>query len=162
MIIRDAYPEEKNFAMRLLGVDIDRIGKPEKAEGWSMLIPKHIKGDISEQEAKEYWLKWGAARIANAELAEISGVRAIKEYEPQYAGGQSELVNAVLIEIEAACAMGDMEAVDELLRFCPRINLIQYLDETAWDKFMTEEERDIIYNKGGMTPHIKKEWEAET
>ena len=69
-----------------------------------------------------------------------------KTHEPPLAEGESKLVDAVLNEIENAFEQGDVQAVDELLRFCPRINLIQYLPEEQWNQFATEEELDVIYN----------------
>jgi hypothetical protein len=38
------------------------------------------------------------------------------------------------------------EALDELLRFCPKINLIQFLNEDEWDNFATEEEMEAMRN----------------
>jgi len=60
---------------------------------------------------------------------------------------ESPLVTRVLEHIKNAFEMGDIEAVDELLRFCPRVNLIQYLPEEEWEKWMTDEERKEIYLK---------------
>ena len=68
-----------------------------------------------------------------------------KKYEPRLAESQSPLVDAVLEEMKNAFQRKDVEAIDELLRFCPRINLIQYLPEEQWTKFMTPEEKEEIY-----------------
>jgi len=69
-----------------------------------------------------------------------------KKFEPlmidQY---ESPLVTRVVEEIKEAVRNSDVEAVDELLRFCPRINLIQYLPEDEWEKWMTQKEKKEIY-----------------
>lgn len=72
----------------------------------------------------------------------------MSKYEPtmsmQY---ESPLVSAVIEEMKRAFESGDVEAVDELLRFCPRINLIQYaIPEEEWEKWLTKEELAEIYN----------------
>lgn len=67
------------------------------------------------------------------------------KYEPPYAGDTSPLVDAVLDEMGDAFATGELEAVDELLRFIPRLNLIQFLPEEQWQKFMTKEEKEELY-----------------
>jgi len=68
------------------------------------------------------------------------------KYEPsmndQY---ESPLVSRVIEKMKEAFEYGDVEAVDELLRFCPRVNLIQYLPEEEWENWMTKEEEKIIY-----------------
>jgi len=71
------------------------------------------------------------------------------KYEPsmneQY---ESPLVSRVIEQMRSAFEIGDVEAVDELLRFCPRVNLIQYIDEEEWGKWATKKELEAIYGKG--------------
>ena len=69
-----------------------------------------------------------------------------EKYEPlmndQY---DSPFIDAVLDEMRNAFAIEDLEAIDELLRFIPRINLVQYLPEEEWEKWMSKEELADIY-----------------
>ena len=78
-------------------------------------------------------------------------------YEPtmsdQY---ESPLVTRVLEGIRSAFEMGDIEAVDELLRFCPRENLIQYLPEEEWQDWATKEELTSIYGEGNPIPDFSE------
>ena len=60
---------------------------------------------------------------------------------------ESPLGTRVVEEVRSAFETGDIEAFDELLRFCPRTNLIQYLPEEEWFDWMTEEEGIEIYGK---------------
>jgi hypothetical protein len=68
---------------------------------------------------------------------------------------ESPLTSRVVKEI-SRCIIeeGDTEAVDELLRFCPRINLIQYLPEEEWGKWMSKDEWDSIYQGRLEYPHV--------
>jgi len=45
------------------------------------------------------------------------------------------LIDRVIEEIRKDFAMGDLTALDELLTFVPRENLIGYLPEEEWDKY---------------------------
>lgn len=65
----------------------------------------------------------------------------MKTHEPPYAESKSKLVDAVIERIRSDIERRDEEALDELLRFVPRLNLIQYLDEEEWDKFLTADEK---------------------
>jgi hypothetical protein len=47
----------------------------------------------------------------------------------------SSLIDRVIEEIRKNFAMGDLTALDELLSFVPRENLIGYLPEEEWDKY---------------------------
>jgi len=67
-------------------------------------------------------------------------------YEPSMSDQyDSDLVTEVVKEMKDAFEYGDLEAVDELLRFIPRTNLVQYLPEEEWEKWMTPEELKDIY-----------------
>ena len=48
------------------------------------------------------------------------------------------LINRVIEEIRKDFAMGDLTALDELLSFVPRENLIGYLPEEEWSNFENE------------------------
>ena len=50
----------------------------------------------------------------------------------------SSLINRVIEEIRKDFAMGDLTALDELLTFVPRENLIGYLPEEEWEKYENE------------------------
>ena len=67
-------------------------------------------------------------------------------YEPmmneQY---NSPFIDAIVEQINFDLNDGYKEAFDELLRFIPRTNLVQYLPEEEWEKWMTEEELENIY-----------------
>ena len=45
------------------------------------------------------------------------------------------LIDRVLVEIQRDFAMGDLTALDELLSFVPKENLIGYLPEEEWERF---------------------------
>jgi hypothetical protein len=47
----------------------------------------------------------------------------------------SLLINRVLEQIKADLSMGDLTALDELLTFVPKENLIGYLPEEEWERF---------------------------
>ena len=55
------------------------------------------------------------------------------------------LIDRVLVEIQRDFAMGDLTALDELLTFVPRENLIGYLPEDEWERF----ENEYCYNSCG-------------
>ncbi len=48
------------------------------------------------------------------------------------------LIDRVIEEIRKDFAMGDLTALDELLTFVPRENLIGYLPEEEWSNFENE------------------------
>ena len=47
----------------------------------------------------------------------------------------SKLIDRVIVEIQRDFAMGDLTALDELLSFVPRENLIGYLPEEEWEEY---------------------------
>tara|TARA_R100001082_G_C4360718_1_gene159217 strand:- start:2196 stop:2360 length:165 start_codon:yes stop_codon:yes gene_type:complete len=49
-----------------------------------------------------------------------------------------KLIERVLEEINSDLFSGDTEAVEELLSFVPKQNLIQYLPEEEWRKYEKE------------------------
>jgi superfamily II helicase len=50
----------------------------------------------------------------------------------------SLLINRVLEQVKADLSIGDLTALDELLTFVPRENLIAYLPEEEWNKYENE------------------------
>ena len=50
----------------------------------------------------------------------------------------SLLINRVLEQVKADLSIGDLTALDELLTFVPRENLIAYLPEEEWEKYENE------------------------
>lgn len=48
------------------------------------------------------------------------------------------LIERVLEQIKSDLAMGDVEAIEELLSFVPKENLIAYLPEEEWEKYENE------------------------
>lgn len=48
------------------------------------------------------------------------------------------LIERVLEQIKSDLAMGDVEAIEELLSFVPKENLIAYLPEEEWSKYENE------------------------
>ena len=50
----------------------------------------------------------------------------------------SKLIDRVIEEIKRDFAMGDLTALDELLSFVPRENLIGYLPEEEWERYENE------------------------
>ena len=50
----------------------------------------------------------------------------------------SSLIDRVIEEVRKDFAMGDLTALDELLSFIPRENLIAYLPEEEWSKYENE------------------------
>lgn len=50
----------------------------------------------------------------------------------------SLLINRVLEQVKADLSIGDLTALDELLTFVPRENLIAYLPEEEWSKYENE------------------------
>jgi uncharacterized protein with PIN domain len=48
------------------------------------------------------------------------------------------LIDRVIVEIQRDFAMGDLTALDELLSFIPRENLLGYLPEEEWEKYENE------------------------
>ena len=57
------------------------------------------------------------------------------EFEKPCAEGESKLVNEVMAQMENQIHIGDWTAIDELLRFVPRENLIHFLPEKMWKKY---------------------------
>jgi hypothetical protein len=47
----------------------------------------------------------------------------------------SKLIERVVEQIKADLSMGDVTAIEELLSFVPRENLIGYLPEEEWERF---------------------------
>jgi len=47
----------------------------------------------------------------------------------------SKLINRVLEQIKADVSIGDVTAIEELLSFVPRENLIGYLPEEEWEQY---------------------------
>ena len=47
----------------------------------------------------------------------------------------SLLINRVLEQVKADLSIGDLTALDELLTFVPRENLIAYLPEEEWERY---------------------------
>lgn len=45
------------------------------------------------------------------------------------------LIERVLEQIKSDLAMGDVEAIEELLSFVPKENLIGFLPEEEWERF---------------------------
>lgn len=45
------------------------------------------------------------------------------------------LIERVIDNIKRDIEYGDVEAIEELLRFCPTTNLINYLPEEDWEDF---------------------------
>jgi hypothetical protein len=48
------------------------------------------------------------------------------------------LIDRVIVEIQRDFAMGDLTALDELLSFIPRENLIGFLPEEEWEEYENE------------------------
>jgi len=48
---------------------------------------------------------------------------------------KDDLIEIVLQQIELDVHCGDYEAIEELLKFCPLENLIEYLPEEDWKQF---------------------------
>ena len=50
----------------------------------------------------------------------------------------SKLIERVLEQIKSDLSMGDLTAIEELLSFVPRENLIGYLPEEEWEQYENE------------------------
>ena len=50
----------------------------------------------------------------------------------------SKLIERVLEQIKSDLFNGDVEAIEELLSFAPRENLIGYLPEEEWEQYENE------------------------
>lgn len=48
---------------------------------------------------------------------------------------KQQLIEQVVDNIKRDIEYGDVEAIEELLRFCPTNNLVSYLPEEEWDKY---------------------------
>ena len=61
----------------------------------------------------------------------------------------SLLINRVLEQVKADLSMGDLTAIEELLTFVPKENLIGYLPEEEWEQY----ENDYQFQNcgGGFT-----------
>lgn len=57
------------------------------------------------------------------------------KYEPSSAEAISPLVDAVIEHMKKQIILGDWTAIDELLRFVPRKNLIGFLDEEEGSQY---------------------------
>ena len=80
--------------------------------------------------------------------SEMTGVVMDKDEPTMSEQYESPLVTKIIEEMAKGFLSGDVEAIDELLRFCPRINLIQYgIPEEEWEKWLTKEELADIYDK---------------
>lgn len=53
---------------------------------------------------------------------------------------KQELIESVVAHIKRDIEYGDVEAVEELLSFCPTKNLVGFLPEEEWDKFFELEQ----------------------
>jgi hypothetical protein len=53
---------------------------------------------------------------------------------------KQKLIEAVVEQIKMDIGMGDVEAIEELLRFCPTKNLVSYLPEEDWEQFFELEQ----------------------
>lgn len=53
---------------------------------------------------------------------------------------KAELIELVVHHIKQDIEYGDVEAVEELLSFCPTKNLVGFLPEEEWDKFFELEQ----------------------
>ena len=51
---------------------------------------------------------------------------------------QQKLFNTVIYHIQEDLAMGDVTALEELLSYCPKENLIGYLPEEEWEHFKSK------------------------
>lgn len=69
-------------------------------------------------------------------------------YEPSMSEEYSTpFIDAVMKQVKDDVMSGYVEALDEVLRFTPRTNLVQYgIPEEEWGKWMTDEELDDIDN----------------
>jgi hypothetical protein len=53
---------------------------------------------------------------------------------------KQELIESVVYHIKRDIEYGDVEAIEELLSFCPTKNLVGFLPEEEWDKFFELEQ----------------------
>jgi len=69
-------------------------------------------------------------------------------YEPMMSDEYSTpFIDAVMEQVKDDVMSGYVEALDEVLRFTPRTNLVQYgIPEEEWGKWMTDDELDDIDN----------------
>lgn len=122
--------------------------------GESLLTAKH---DLKE------WKTFGPRYIGNVQIIQ-ERIKTIKdlikivkentmsnEYEKPYAEGESQLVNEVIElmkdQVCSAEAGADWTAIDELLRFVPRHNLINFLPDEAQEKYKTGAEKKELTDK---------------
>jgi len=58
---------------------------------------------------------------------------------------REDLIETAMEQIKLDVHCGDYEAIEELLKFCPIENLIEYLPEEDWKKFknLREENKEI-------------------
>lgn len=73
-------------------------------------------------------------------------------YEPMMNKEYSTpFIDAVMEQVKKSVQSGDVESLDEVLRFIPRTNLVQYgIPEEDWEKWMTEEEFEDIHSGRSM------------
>ena len=70
----------------------------------------------------------------------------------------SKLIDRVLVEIQRDFAMGDLTALDELLSFVPRENLIGYLPEEEWEQYENEY---CCNNCGDLFPREEMDFDVD-
>jgi len=58
---------------------------------------------------------------------------------------KEDLIETVYKQIELDIHCGEVEAIEELLKFLPNVNLIEYLPEEDWKQFkhLREEDKEI-------------------
>lgn len=59
----------------------------------------------------------------------------IKRHKMKGTKSKGDLIEKVLQQIVVDVHCGDSEAIEELLKFCPIENLIEYLPEEDWRQF---------------------------
>ena len=66
----------------------------------------------------------------------------------------SLLINRVLEQVKADLSMGDLTAIEELLTFVPKENLIGYLPEEEWEQYENDYQ---CQNCGSWARSVKSE-----
>jgi hypothetical protein len=59
----------------------------------------------------------------------------IKKHKMKSPKSKEDLIETVYKQIELDVHCGEIEAIEELLTFCPVVNLIEYLPEEEWKQF---------------------------
>ena len=62
---------------------------------------------------------------------------------------KENLIETVIKQIVLDVHCGDIEAIEELLNFCPTENLIAYLPEEDWKKFKHLKDARVTSNSNG-------------